>query len=336
MFLMVLKEKILSAEEQRAYLAGYFDAEGCVSVDPANRGTTWSAIVTFGQVNPTVPKMLHERYGSTLTPVPPQRPTWRPKTVFTTRRWRTVQRILRDVLPYVREKRSQVEAVLANFNSRMSASAGRELQQYLQAEKKRVLPRDTPVTTIRDRTRRCALCSRRARARGLCTKHYQSERNAGRLPRIQNEEGRLPFKYRRTPTPTELAYIAGYFDGDGTFEIQKRSGTWYVGVSFNQTQPEGVRLVADLYGGSLRFRRPRTSTRRPQLRYYLGQQEAVFQFLADVRPRIHEKTPEVEAFFAMFSTNISDSAAMALRRKLTTLRSGQRSSSGSQASEKSC
>jgi intein/homing endonuclease len=28
MFLMVLKEKILSAEEQRAYLAGYFDAEG--------------------------------------------------------------------------------------------------------------------------------------------------------------------------------------------------------------------------------------------------------------------------------------------------------------------
>jgi len=103
------------AAHECAYLAGYFDGEGCL-VPQANRTrTSWWVTVKFGQVRREGPDFLRDIYGGTVRLVPAARKNKQPQWVWEMGQKLGVRQFLLDVQPYVLEKREQVEAAIALF-----------------------------------------------------------------------------------------------------------------------------------------------------------------------------------------------------------------------------
>ena len=197
-----------------AFIGGYFDAEGCLSLHEIPLRTCtecgWGLAIGFGQTNPSVLKYMHSFYGGRLSPVkkdPP--PNWRRQTVWQLRKFRGVCCFLQDILPYLGEKRAQVEAVLQRFNARMTREAGDALQALLTVEKKLEL-QYLPVELS-------TIC-------------------------------------QAPPSLTERAYAAGFFDGDGSIEVRRKASTWHLTVTFNQTRKEGILKLAANYLGYSGFK----------------------------------------------------------------------------------
>jgi hypothetical protein len=115
---------------------------------------------------------------------------------------------------------------------------------------------------------------------------------------------------------TELAYFAGYFDGDGSIDLRQRSNTWHLAVTFNQTRPEALVRLQAVYGGNLRFCK-KAPPRRNQLTWSLTQRAAVLTFLRDVQPFVIEKHEEVAAVLARYRPTLTSQEARALVSTLT-------------------
>lgn len=306
-------------EDRRAYFAGYFDAEGTLGVFPANAGRSWCARVNFGQTNADVLHQLKIFYGGSLHIVRRAKANWQDKTQWTLARFNAVACFLEDIRPFVGEKRAQVEAVLQRFSTRMPATDARQLIADLKQMKRAELTSRNLPTEAKHapKRRRCAAdepCRRPARAQGLCTRHYQRARAARTLLTVQPGRGARAHA-RKDVAATERAYFAGYFDGDGSLDLRRRSSTWHLAIAFNQTRPEALlRLVAS-YGGRLHFR-PKDPPRRNQLAWTLTQREAVLAFLRDVQPYVIEKQREVAAVLERYRPNMAPSEAADLVAEL--------------------
>jgi hypothetical protein len=305
--------------DRRAYFAGYFDAEGTVGVFPANAGRSWRTRIEFGQTNPCVLQQLQMFYGGSMHVVQRARANWRDKYHWALTRFNAVACFLEDIRPFIGEKREQVEAVLGRFSTRMPAKDAQRLITDLKRMKQVELTVRKLPTSVKSRKKartRCTVegCSRSARAQGLCTRDYQRARTAGTLTALQPKRGARSFA-RGNVASTELAYFAGYFDGDGSVDVRRRSNTWHLAIVFNQTRSEALIRLHAVYGGNLRFRK-RAAPRRNQLTWTLTQRSAVLTFLRDIQPFVIEKCEEVTAILADYRSTMSDAEAHKLLQSL--------------------
>ena len=295
----------------RAYLAGYFDAEGCVRV-AANHERFWQATIVFKQVKPIVLEQIQAVYGGTLRQVGTQ-------TRWQMRRYAVVACFLNDVLPFLGEKRDQAQMVLDRFASKLPHVTGRTLTRDLTRAKKRRL-KEVAVPSTRRRRGTCSYedCHAVAVCRGLCGCHYQQAKRAGAF--VVGSRNKLrAFEYARIPDETDLSYVAGYFDGDGNIDIQKIGRTWHVRIAFEQTFVEGVKRVWQIYGGCLQYN-ARTGCERPSVTYRLIAREAVMRFLRDIRPHTLEKAPEIDLVLSRYKSSLSDPEARRLLDEIERLR----------------
>lgn len=123
------------SEFARAYYAGYFDGEGCLQVHPRAKGEGWGVRIDFGQTVDVVVRELHGVYGGSLR-VQPARGNVRAKTCWRLSQTLAVIRFLLDIYPYVREKRSQVEAVLEDYETSMHVTDAQALIARLRSMKR--------------------------------------------------------------------------------------------------------------------------------------------------------------------------------------------------------
>lgn len=313
-------------DEERAYIAGYADGQMCVRVD-RNHHNRWVASITITQNDPGVLRWLCEIYGGRLSRPRSRRLKNGSQKLFyqwRLRRFNAVGTFMQDTLPFLAEKRAQVELVLARFSRGMNPEHGAVLVAELARLKKipmirSALPADLLAQLDGGLRRRapCERCSSRAVARGLCGKHYQSAKREGRFavdPNYHNTHLK-PFARKSEPGRTDLAYIAGYFDAEGNVELYSYGGRWYLRVTFEQCCEDGVARMFRVYEGSLQFAQ-NTPPDRPSLRYVISQTETVLGFLRDVSPYCREKRDEVEIVLAEYRSNMLASDAVALVAQL--------------------
>jgi hypothetical protein len=295
----------------RAYLAGYFDAEGCIRV-ATNHEQFWQATVAFQQVKPIVLERIQQIYGGTLR-------RSGNKTCWQMRRYAVVACFLNDVLPFLGEKRDQAQMVLDRFASRLPRTVGRALMRDLaRAKRRRLKKTDVPLTKKRRGSCSHEGCRFVAVCRGLCGCHYQQAKRDGAF--VVGPRNKLrTFEYVRQPNETDLNYFAGYFDGDGNIDVQKIGRTWHVRVAFDQTFADGVKRIWQVYGGCFQYV-ARTGRERSSIMYRLIAREAVFKFLQDVRPYVIEKAAEVDLILTRYRADLEPHEAEQLLDELERLR----------------
>lgn len=301
----------------RAYFAGYFDAEGTLAIIARNKGQLWNAQIRFGQTNDVVLKMLHATYGGTLHTTKRARANGRPQTRWVLSRFGAIACFLDDLLPFLGEKRAQAEQLLTRFSTRMLARDAHQLIADLDALKSVELTAKSLPESVRARSahrrRRCVTvgCRRPHRARGYCASCYQRARYGDVLGVSRARTDARVFSRLAVPL-TELAYFAGYFDGDGSVALRRgATNTWRLSVAFNQTRADALLRLMQAYGGSLRFR-PRAAPRRNQLSWRLTQRVAVETFLRDIAPYVVEKRAVVTMLCERFSPTMTTAAGEAL------------------------
>lgn len=133
-----------------------------------------------------------------------------------------------------------------------------------------------------------------------------------------NKEYFRPFKYVHIPTSEDKAYIAGYFDGEGCLTVAARpqgKGV-QVRIDFGQTQPQGVKFMQQIYGGSI-LKRILPAPRKIRLQYRLSQTNAVLKFIEDVTPYCKEKLEQILIFKKYYKPNLSDRQIWNLASKLS-------------------
>jgi hypothetical protein len=223
--------------------------------------------------------------------------------------------LLADILPYLREKKDQAQAVLDRFASHMSPHDGARLCADLASMRERTVVVTPPRLKAKTRTHwRCSIagCVQRGRARGLCFKHYYRARTAGTLPP-------LAVRPRREASELERAYFAGYFDGDGCVRLDFDRDRWRVAIAFGQTRGEGLYALHEVYGGSL-ARYARRGNRRPVLYWHLSARADTERFLRDVAPYAIEKREQVQRALVAFREPLTLEAGRVLRLELSRLK----------------
>lgn len=180
-------------------------------------------------------------------------------------------------------------------------------------------------------------CDYEVLARGLCSKHYTRVYRSGELSILRPNRGVETFK-RPPIDPVDLAYFAGYFDGEGCVYLQrppkserhKPLARWPLRVELNQTQEHTVLEIHRVYGGSLTLDRLEyadgsTSSRyspkhRPFIKWMLAQTEAVVCFLRDIQSFLREKKAQVDLSLERFRTYLSPEEGQALYEELRNLK----------------
>lgn len=309
------------SSQEKAYFAGYTDAEGCISICPFRRGTKtyWYAFVSFDQTQPTVVERLQAVYGGNLRER--KREQRRRQKGLRIQALDSVRRFLSDVVPYLREKRPQAEIVLRLFDPKAPLAKNKELSvRLVELKAKRLgelalVPRSVITRQVH---LKCFDCGTQALSRGYCAKHYQKAKREGRL--VANLKGAgVPFTYGRPLLDWEAPYFAGYFDGDGCLAIAGDTARWYPRVTFRQTQPEALIELHAIYGGSLTIERGK-DRRRPTLAYQLVQRAGVFALLHDILPFVVEKREQVECFLDRYSAALDFTNGEKLKEELSALK----------------
>lgn len=100
-------------------------------------------------------------------------------------------------------------------------------------------------------------------------------------------------KGRNTIT-TEIAYIAGFFDGEGCVRIKKANqggNSYYLIAHITNTNPVILKKVQDLFGGNTRLQEK--GRNKPIYNWYITSSEAN-DFLKTLQPFLIEKKSQAE------------------------------------------
>jgi hypothetical protein len=124
-------------EFEAPYFAGYFDGDGCIAIWADVGERHWYPRITFRQTQPDTLIELHSIYGGSLTVGKARGERRRPTLVYQLIQRAAVFALLRDMLPFLVEKRDQVEIFLARYRSDMGAAAGKQLKDRLSEMKRR-------------------------------------------------------------------------------------------------------------------------------------------------------------------------------------------------------
>jgi hypothetical protein len=312
-----------ASEQEKAYFAGYTDAEGCISIAAFTRNAAhyWFAFIYFGQTQPMVVERMHAIYGGSVR-VEKRDQRRRRQKQLRLQRLSDVRRFLSDVTPQLREKRAQAEIVLKQFDPRADHGTNQDLSDRLVQLKATRLESVTiePCLAIAPQAhRKCFDCAARSFSRGFCAKHYQKAKREGRIATNLKGAG-VPFTHRRPLKFFDASYFAGYFDGDGCVLLRREGERWYPCVSFSQTQPQTLMEMHSIYGGSLTVGKSQDERRRPKLYYQLVQREAVLAMLQDIRPFVVEKRDQVELLLALYRPNMRFADGQLLKGKLSEMK----------------
>ena len=303
-------------ETFRAYLAGYVDAEAHIRVDRA-AGTpstprTWymQACVKFEQARPAVIERLSSFYGGNQRILPDG------LTVWSLHRFPVIACFLNDILPFLGEKHQQAFMILDRFSSQLNWHKAKNLIRDMKAAKKVcVQVGELPTPPAKPQ---CLLCTRPVATRGYCVNHYAQARYRNQLAKLDKIE--RAFSYSKPPTPLELCYIAGYFDGDGHISICKTGRTWDLRVAFCQTRIEGIKKIYEIYGGSVQYQKPKKTEHRPVVRFGLTRRQTVIKLLQDIQPYLIEKSEDVKLMLETYRPDLTDDEAYDVLDKLDLLR----------------
>ena len=309
----------LVSEQEKAYFAGYTDAEGCIRISKIrafSSSPAWTACVVFNQTCPVVIEQMCAIYGGTIN-------IRKPKGGRCQKSWRVaaydeVRRFLSDITPYLREKRAQATEVLWRFDPKQGPANDILIERISSLKRKRV-EAVAVVTAKRDPARKCFDCALPAAARGYCGKHYQTALRAGRFRPHPVHEG-VPFVHGRELTALEAPYFAGYFDGDGCLTFSRQGNCWYPRIVFGQTQPDAVCDLHSVYGGSLTFVERSAPQLKPFVSYQLGQRNAVVAMLRDIQPFVLEKREQVDLFLERFRSVMSVDEGRDLKNQLSSMK----------------
>lgn len=100
-------------------------------------------------------------------------------------------------------------------------------------------------------------------------------------------------------TSHELAYAAGYVDGEGCLWIGRH---WKIGVTVANTHRPTVEWFCERFGGSIiKPRPPRKPNHRPVYAWQVVSRDAS-QFLRAIAPYMREKTPQALLLIALQQT----------------------------------
>ena len=312
-----------ASEHEKAYFAGYTDAEGCIGICTfMQKGLSyWSGSVSFNQTQPMVVERMHAVYGGSLSVRKRGYPR-RLQKQLQIQRLSDVRRFLSDVIPYLREKQSQAEIVLNQFDPRAEHMTNQWLLGRLIKLKAKRLDNAViePRLAISPQAQlQCVDCGERASSRGFCARHYQKARRDGRITPNKKGAG-VPFTYGRALKAFDASYFAGYFDGDGCIQIVAEKRRWYPRISFGQTQPDTLIELHAIYGGSLTFGEAATNRHRPKLHYQLCQREAVLTMLLNILPFLIEKRDQVELLLTTYRPDMAFDDAKKLKWRLSQMK----------------
>lgn len=99
---------------------------------------------------------------------------------------------------------------------------------------------------------------------------------------------------------TDLAYIAGLFDGEGCihwFTVKKIYR--YPSVTISMTTHAGLDLIIELFGGKLAYRIDKRPRNKPVYRWTVGNRKAL-NFLETIRPWLREKASQADMVFEFY------------------------------------
>ena len=312
-----------ASEQEKAYFAGYTDAEGCISIATftGDASRYWFAFVFFGQTQPMVVERMHAVYGGGVR-VEKRDQRRRRQKQLRLQRLSDVRRFLSDVMPHLREKRAQAEIVLKQFDPRADHETNQTLSArlvQLKATRLGIVAIEPCLAERSQAHRKCFDCAARSFSRGFCAKHYQKAKREGRISTNLKGAG-VPFTHRRALKEFDTPYFAGYFDGDGCVLLRHEGKRWYPCVSFSQTQPQTLMELHSIYGGSLTVGKAQDERRRPKLYYQLVQREAVLSMLRDIRPFVVEKRDQVELLLAQYRPDMRFEDGQLLKEQLSEMK----------------
>lgn len=102
----------------------------------------------------------------------------------------------------------------------------------------------------------------------------------------------------------ELAWAAGFFDGEGWIKIQKRGGDYlgyYLRIGINHVKPEPLYKLQKLFGGNIRYDDKVFGNRKPRHTWTLST-KAAYEALLKLRPYLHNKIEETNIALTFQST----------------------------------
>lgn len=96
---------------------------------------------------------------------------------------------------------------------------------------------------------------------------------------------------------TDLAWAAGFFDGEGYVTIGRRNHKGYIGhylrVGVNHVAPEPIVKLHELFGGKVEYTDKVVGNRKPRYRWILNTR-AANEFLTTIKPYLINKIKEAE------------------------------------------
>jgi hypothetical protein len=283
------------SEVEKAYMAGFFDGDGCLDVVAPPGKNGWSLRVRLGQVRVNGPVLFSETYGN-----PVRISTTGAKGASTVYTWELakklgVRALLEDIAPFVREKREQVRIGLALLADDRVHSMRNDVSADLAILAKLRHRRNDPMIAKRFRVVAVTPPAKRGPFRGIW----------------------------RPPSETtilERAYLAGFFDAEGNVQPKViRALNWSIEIRFGQVCPEVPELLAARYGGAVR-RTPPRGRRSAQFSYVLTIRQAVRRFLLDLAPYVREKAAQVTLALECLSEENVGSRYSKVRRQLERIR----------------
>ncbi len=102
------------------------------------------------------------------------------------------------------------------------------------------------------------------------------------------------------PTFSEIAYIGGFFDGEGHITIPKRNQhirknpSYGLDVGFTNKDITTLHWIQSLYGANLFEKRRRKPNHSPAYELRIGNKKSVKSLLNDIAPFVRIKTKQVE------------------------------------------
>jgi hypothetical protein len=104
---------------------------------------------------------------------------------------------------------------------------------------------------------------------------------------------------------TDLAYVAGIFDGEGCigYYSTSKTGTPYYHALVNITMTEDtvVNMLPKLFGfGKISVHKPKDGTRRTAYQWQVGHKKQVREFLMAIRPYLVGKAEQADVVLQLF------------------------------------
>ena len=266
-----------------AFIAGFFDGDGTIDVIRSNDGGAgWSLRIRFGQTRPAALRFLNSFYGHPIHERAPRGTNLQVVHSYEFAAKLMVRAFCEDSEPYVREKRDITQLALS-----------------LLSDERMHLPLAAVEADL-------------ARLEAL------RDANEGHVVIAPGQHGKRGRPYTqwmriREPTMNEAAYIAGFFDAEGSLQPKAIRGRWWsIEARVSQVSPDGPSVLQEIFGSPVKFVRE-AGRRKPQYRWELTSKEGVACLVADILPYIHEKRPQLilaRKAFESGITNYEDMRAM--------------------------